>query len=229
MDEHDTSYKLLFSHDRMVRDLLTGFLPREWVAALDLSSLQKMNGSYVTDDLRGRHGDAIWRVRWGEEWLYVYLLLEFQSSVDRFMALRIMVYTGLLHQDLIRRGELGAERRLPPVLPVVLYNGERRWRAPTEVRPLIQAPPEGLEGFQPNQAFLLIDEGVYASRPEEPLTNLVAALFRLEHHRSSEEVAALLSRDARPAGGVRDDYQPLRGMEGASTSGGRQARRGARH
>ena len=34
MDEHDTSYKLLFSHDRMVRDLLTGFLPREWVAAL---------------------------------------------------------------------------------------------------------------------------------------------------------------------------------------------------
>ncbi|HAI33504.1 MAG TPA: transposase [Alcanivorax sp.] len=194
MDEHDTSYKLLFSHDRMVRDLLTGFLPREWVAVLDLGSLQKMNGSYVTDDLRGRHGDAIWRVRWGEEWLYVYLLLEFQSSVDRFMALRIMVYTGLLHQDLIRRGELGAERRLPPVLPVVLYNGERRWRAPTEVRPLIQAPPEGLEGFQPNQAFLLIDEGVYASRPEEPLTNLVAALFRLEHHRSSEEVAALLQR-----------------------------------
>ena len=34
MDEHDTSYKLLFSHDRMVRDLLTGFLPREWIAAL---------------------------------------------------------------------------------------------------------------------------------------------------------------------------------------------------
>ena len=54
MDEHDTSYKLLFSHDRMVRDLLTGFLPREWVAVLDLGSLQKMNGSYVTDDLRGR-------------------------------------------------------------------------------------------------------------------------------------------------------------------------------
>ncbi|HAB08131.1 MAG TPA: transposase, partial [Alcanivorax sp.] len=46
----------------------------------------------------GRHGDAVWRIRWGEEWLYVYLLLEFQSSVDRFMALRIMVYTGLLHQ-----------------------------------------------------------------------------------------------------------------------------------
>lgn len=194
MDEHDTSYKLLFSHDRMVRDLLTGFLPREWVVALDLDSLEKMNGSYVTDDLRSRHGDAVWRLRWGEDWLYVYLLLEFQSSVDRFMALRVLVYTGLLHQDLIRRGELGADRRLPPVLPVVLYNGERRWGAPTEVQPLIQPPPRGLEHFQPDQAFLLIDEGAYATSDPQPLTNLVAALFRLEHHRSPEEISDLLSR-----------------------------------
>jgi predicted transposase YdaD len=145
MDEHDTIYKLLFAHDRMIQDLLVGFLPEKWVAALDLESLEKTNGSYVTDDLRGRHGDAVWRIRWGEEWLYVYLLLEFQSSVDRFMALRIMVYTGLLHQDLIRRGELGADRKLPSVLPVVLYNGERRWRAPTDVRALVQPPPDGLE------------------------------------------------------------------------------------
>jgi len=34
-----------------------------------MDSLEKMNGSYVTDDLRGRHGDAVWRVRWGEDWL----------------------------------------------------------------------------------------------------------------------------------------------------------------
>jgi predicted transposase YdaD len=192
MDEHDTVYKLLFSHDRMVRDLLTGFLPPEWTAALDLDSLEKMNGSYVTDDLRGRYGDAVWRIRWGEDWLYVYLLLEFQSSVDRFMALRIMVYTGLLHQDLIRRGELGTDRRLPSVLPVVLYNGERRWRAPTDVRSLVQPPPDGLERFQPDQAFLLIDEGAYSADDRQPLNNLVAALFRLEHHRSSDEVAGLL-------------------------------------
>ncbi|MTI51658.1 MAG: DUF4351 domain-containing protein [Alcanivorax sp.] len=192
MDKHDTIYKLLFSHDRMVRDLLVGFLPEEWITGLDLDSLEKMNGSYVTDDLRGRHGDAVWRVRWGEDWLYVYLLLEFQSSVDRFMALRILVYTGLLHQDLIRRDELGADRRLPPVLPVVLYNGEPRWRAPTEVRPLIQAPPDGLERYQPDQAFLLIDEGAYSADDRQPLNNLVTALFRLEHHRSSDEVAGVL-------------------------------------
>ena len=70
MDDHDTSYRLLFSHPEMVRDLLLGFVPGEWVRELDFDSLEKMNGSYVTDDLRSRHADTIWRVRWGEDWLY---------------------------------------------------------------------------------------------------------------------------------------------------------------
>ena len=68
----------------------------------------------------------IWWVRWGQDWLYVYLLLEFQSTVDRFMAVRILSYVGLLYQDLIRSGQLTASGQLPPVLPLVLYNGVRR-------------------------------------------------------------------------------------------------------
>ncbi|SEP97118.1 Putative transposase, YhgA-like, partial [Ectothiorhodospira magna] len=86
MTHHDNSYKLLFSHPRMVRDLLTGFVKEAWVEQLDFTSLEKVSGSYVTDELRDREDDIIWRIRWGKDWLYVYLLLEFQSSVDRFMA-----------------------------------------------------------------------------------------------------------------------------------------------
>ncbi|WP_288126056.1 hypothetical protein [Accumulibacter sp.] len=33
------------------------------------------------------------------------------------------VYGGLLHQELIKCGEVLAEGRLPPALPIVLYNG----------------------------------------------------------------------------------------------------------
>lgn len=90
--DHDHSYKLLFSHAEMVADLLTGFIREDWVRELDLATLEKVGGSYVTDDLREREDDVIWRVRWGSEWLYVYLLLEFQSTIDRFMAVRMLVY-----------------------------------------------------------------------------------------------------------------------------------------
>ena len=80
----------------MVADLLRGFVPEAWIKQVDFTTLEKVSGSYVTDDLREREDDIIWRVRWGAEWLYVYLLLEFQATVDRFMAVRIMVYVGLL-------------------------------------------------------------------------------------------------------------------------------------
>ena len=45
MDDHDTGYRLLFSHPEMVRDLLTGFVPESWVAELDLDTLEKVSGT----------------------------------------------------------------------------------------------------------------------------------------------------------------------------------------
>ena len=38
---HDAACKLLFSFPAMVRDLLAGFFPREWVEELDLSTLER--------------------------------------------------------------------------------------------------------------------------------------------------------------------------------------------
>ncbi|MCG5525885.1 Rpn family recombination-promoting nuclease/putative transposase [Ectothiorhodospira haloalkaliphila] len=126
MTHHDNSYKLLFSHPRMVRDLLTGFVKEAWVEQLDFTSLEKVSGSYVTDELRDREDDIIWRIRWGKDWLYVYLLLEFQSSVDRFMAVRIMSYVGLLYQDLIRQNKLTPSGKLVDWLKAPEQTGLRR-------------------------------------------------------------------------------------------------------
>ena len=39
---HDAAYKDLFSHPRMVEDLLRGFAAPEWSGALDFSTLEKL-------------------------------------------------------------------------------------------------------------------------------------------------------------------------------------------
>jgi predicted transposase YdaD len=56
----------------------------------------------------------------------VMLFLEFQSTPDPWMALRMLVYVGLLWQQLVREQRLMPDGRLPPVLPVVLYHGDAR-------------------------------------------------------------------------------------------------------
>ncbi|WP_300988990.1 Rpn family recombination-promoting nuclease/putative transposase [Thiocapsa sp.] len=169
---HDSGYKLLYGHAAMVRDLLRGFVPGDWVQALDLETLERCSGSYVTDDLRDRADDIVWRLRWGPDWLYVYLLLEFQSTVDPWMAVRIQTYLGLLYQDLIRAGTLSAAGRLPPVLPVVLYNGVTPWRAAETLEPLIEPAPPLLECYRPRQAYLLLDEQRIANAGSLPERNL---------------------------------------------------------
>ena len=190
----DHSYRLLFSHPDMIADLLRGYVRQSWVEHLDFASLEPAEGRYVTDDLRTREDDLIWRVKWadGERWLYIHLLLEFQSTPDAFMALRVLTYLGLLYQDLIKTGQLTPEGNLPPVLPLVLYNGERPWRAHTEIGDLIAAIPGGLEAYRPQLRYLLLDENRYAGDPLPSTRNLVAALFGLENSRSPADVRRML-------------------------------------
>jgi hypothetical protein len=156
MVDHDGGYKLLFGNQRMVEDLVRGFVQEPWVDRLDFSTLERCEGSYVTEGSGRRELDMVWRLLWegegkrGEEtgreasWLYVYLLLEFQSRVERFMAVRMLNYLSLLYLDLVKRRELTESGKLPPVLPLVLCNGERRGSAPRQVSELIETVTEEL-------------------------------------------------------------------------------------
>ena len=61
MADHDHAYKLLFSHPEMVRDLLEGFVNEPWLEQLDYGSLERVPSTYVSDDLRERSDDVVWR------------------------------------------------------------------------------------------------------------------------------------------------------------------------
>ena len=57
----DASRKLLFSHPRMVEDLLGGFVARPWSDALDFAALENRSAAFVSDGLHQRYGDSLWR------------------------------------------------------------------------------------------------------------------------------------------------------------------------
>lgn len=208
MAEHDHAYKLFFSHREMVADLLRGFVTEDWVADLDLASLERVREIGVSADLRERDDDILWRVRLNRQgqpaWLYVYLLLEFQSTVDAFMAVRVMAYVALLWQDLIKARVVKPGEALPPVLPIVLYNGEAPWNAPVSLAELVITDlPVQLQHWQPQVRYLLLEERTFHAVDLAALRNLVAALFRLEQSRTPADieqvVAALLQWLADPA------------------------------
>lgn len=189
-NNHDGAYKKIFSHPEMVESLIRDFVPEDWVRELDFSTLKNVNKSFVTDEIRSRADDIIWKVRWNQSWVYVYLIIEFQSSVDKWMAVRTMVYTGLLYQDLIASREVGPGDLLPPVFPLVLYNGLGAWTARQEISELIAPMPGSLARYRPSHRYFLVDEGRMPDEALESMTGLSGILVRMERASGPEELQA---------------------------------------
>lgn len=109
------------------------------------------------------------------------------------MALRVLVYTGLLWQHIIKDRRLTADGRLPPVFPLVVYNGDAGWVMPVALHDLIGLPPGSpLWRWQPDIRYDILDEGGFTEADLASRDTLAALLFRLENARLPDQVVALV-------------------------------------
>lgn len=154
-----------------LRDLLRLIDP-EVVENLDFTRAQRVNRSFILADLQKQESDVIFRVPvrmggGGPAEVWVYVLLEHQSSPDREMPLRLLLYMTQLWSIQLRewrdRNIPAADRRLTPVVPVVLYTGRDGWPVPLRLADLCLAPAE-LSRFIPHWETLMLD--VRGTEPE---------------------------------------------------------------
>lgn len=193
MKKHDRSFRLLFSQPRLIEDLIRRFIGRgePWVDDLDFSTLERVSTAHVSEDLASRDGDVAWRLRFRNAPVAIYLLVEFQSETQRFMALRQSVYQGLFYQQLLKQGGLTPEGLLPLVLTIVVYNGKARWLAPRELAELIRGIDGPLAAYIPRLWYRLIEMEAYEEAEIEG-HNLVALLIRLERGRNRAELERVI-------------------------------------
>ena len=74
----------------------------------------------------------------------------------------------------------------------MLYNGKDRWTAAKDVFDLIPPVPGLVEQFKPRAKYLLVDENAYSDSELASLKNLVAAVFRIEHPGTHQDMLELL-------------------------------------
>ncbi len=184
---HDATYKKFFTEPRMVRSLVQDFVSSSLGLRFDFDSLQRMPADFVSDKFTMRHGDMVWRIKLTgthegdvshDLWCYLYVLLEFQSTVDKWMALRINAYSTLLLQELAQAKQLETDDFLPPVLPLVLYTGSGRWTAKLSVTELIMPGLGDLQKYQPQQTYFLLDGSQSLQNPDSE--GLASLFVRLE-------------------------------------------------
>lgn len=196
MGRHDLSYRLFFAHRRMIQDLLREIVGERWVERIDFDSGERDNTSFVFKDFTSRESDVIWKFRRadGGDPVYVYILVEFQSRPDPSMPVRLMVYEGLFYQALLDSQPAAAWRKLPLIIPIVIYNGVERWSVATDLGSLIGDLDPSAEIYRPQLRYRLIDEAAYPREDLAALNSPVADLFRIEKSRDWLEVRLSVHR-----------------------------------
>lgn len=188
---HDETYKLIFSRRAAVEELVRSFVGEDLAGELDFDTLEAQPTDRISGGLVHRQVDLLWKIRFRGSWLYVLVFLEFQSESDHFMALRILTYVCPTYEELLRRRELKAGDKLPPVLPVTVYNGRATCRAETEIPELIAPVPPPLASCLPQARHLLLDLQRIGEQ-DPPSKDLVTSLGKMEREPSPENIQRVM-------------------------------------
>jgi predicted transposase YdaD len=174
--DHDARYKLLFSHPIFVRRLLESFVDLPFIGDIDFEALEQVNASFVSEEFARREADVIWKLPVAESEVYLYLLLEFQSSVDPRMPMRFLRYIVSFYESFAR--ETKRETDLPAVFPLLLYNGDPAWTAPESVEAMIQDTIPA--AYKPRLSYYPIIIRDFEAERLVTMRNAVSAVFYAE-------------------------------------------------
>ena len=111
-----------------------------------------------------------------------------------------MSYVSLLYLSLLANKNLGygKEKKLPIVLPIVLYNGSDVWNVPKSIQEMIDNTKyDRLQSFIPKLSYYFIDE-IHPEANEKDtvfdgLTNSVVATMKLQRVASTDKFTEYLN------------------------------------
>lgn len=212
---HDQSYKLLFSLPLAIEHLVCRHIDGDLARELDFDRVEYLATERAGPGLTRSLADLVCRIHFRGSSRYLLLAVEFQSAVDRYMALRAFAYIAGAYRGLVgskrRRRWLGPRGLLPPVLAVTIYNGRQPWNSPEDIFDLIEPVHGRLAGRQPRMCNQVLDLRQLArQRPAE--ADVVSWVASLELDPSPGNVAKVVREvlDTYPApeyARLRDAFQ----------------------
>ncbi|WP_373507314.1 Rpn family recombination-promoting nuclease/putative transposase, partial [Thiocapsa sp.] len=194
---HDGFFRENFGRPAIAEDFLRHNLPAEILAEIDLGTLTIAKDSDVTPELRRIYSDLVYQVAYRGKHhgkaLTLYLLFEHKSQPDGWVMLQLLRYI-LASGEAYRKPHPEA-RRLPPVYSLVLYHGQRVWRAPECFHDPVSPLPEALAPYVPQFRYDLHDISARndAEIKGELLTRLIQlALRNIDSDEPRERLRELL-------------------------------------
>lgn len=180
---HDKSYKALFSNKDIFLNLINDFTENEWKNELTAENLTLVNKSFILADYEEVESDIVYQAEIAGQKVIFYVLLEFQSSVDYSMPIRLLLYMSEIWREVLKSISNEEVKRkgfkLPAIVPIVTYNGAREWNMPLNFKEKINAY-ELFEDKILNFEYVLLDVNRYKKSELVEKESISSAIFLLD-------------------------------------------------
>jgi len=156
---HDKLFRETWSNVEVARDFLLHYLPEKVLNVIDLDTLEISKESFVEKELKDYFSDIFYKINLEGEPGYIYFLLEHKSYQDKLIHLQLLEYLLKIWQLHLKQSKV---KRLPIIIPLVLYHERRKWSAGRKFSSLLSGPKEVLVEYIPDFQYILYDLGRYS-------------------------------------------------------------------
>ena len=156
---HDTLFKRTLRDKEVARDFLKNYLPENILDEVDLTDINIAKDSFVDKELKESFSDILYNVSINDRDGYIYLLFEHKSYLDKMTPVQLLSYiTDIweLHEN------QSTEDKLPPIIPILIYHGKKRWSFGDQLSELIGDSPESIVDYIPDYRYLVYDFSEYS-------------------------------------------------------------------
>lgn len=178
---HDGLFRVAFDNKKVAESFARENLPGEITNKLDFSSMTQDKDTFVDQKLSRCYADVLYHTRFKNNPAYLYFLFEHKSWEPDFPGLQLLKnMTHIWEKHVLKHKGI---KKLPPIIPLLIYHGEYPWKVDTSFLSMFDIP-ETLLKYIPRFSYELFD---VSHMPEEQIKGevelrIVLMAFRYIFH-----------------------------------------------
>lgn len=143
----------------MAVDFLENYLPNSILKEIDLTDIKVAKDSFIDKELEESFSDILYNVSIDGKEGFVYLLFEHKSYFDKMTPVQMLGYILDIWKLYDKQNK---NEKLPPIIPILIYHGNRKWKYGNSLSELIEATSEAISDYIPGYNYLLYDFSNYS-------------------------------------------------------------------
>ena len=156
---YDSLFKRTLGDKEVAVDFLKNYLPNNILKEIDLTDIKVAKDSFVDKELEESFSDILYNVSIDGRDGFIYVLFEHKSYYDKMTPVQMLGYITDIWKLYHKQTK---NEKLPPILPILIYHGDRKWDYGNRLSELIEDTSAAISDYIPDHKYLIYDFSSYS-------------------------------------------------------------------